>query len=217
MRLITAVVIVMHAALPASAVAAASSSKLTPNQKFAACVVSADSTGSDTLVRSEPGTEDETRLTAALADMIKRCDRKVPSNSQMPSKAMFRGMLAERLWLNRVSMFFAAPGPENDPSRINYDVGFDATPYRDNYRLAFCVADTKPSLVDQLVRTGIGSPEELAAFNALNAGIAHCLPLGRSVSLDREWLRATLIEQLYRRYPSASVPRSRSSMILNNE
>lgn len=216
MRVVPAVLVAIGATL--STFAGARPAKLNVSQEFAACVVGADRVKSETLVRSEPGTEDEKQKASALEPLIKRCDRKVPNDGQFLGKAMFRGMLAERLWLSDMSGIFTPTNtPASDPNRINYDVGFDAAlSLRDNYRMAFCVANTEPVKVDHLLRTGVGLAGEIEIFAELKTTISKCLPVGRSISVDRQWLRALFSEQLYRRYPSQHKPRSRSVTILED-
>lgn len=192
--------------------------RLTDNQTFAACVVHENQAGSEALVRSDPSTEDEERYFSDLATSIRGCDRKVKNHGHFPGRPMFRGMLAERLWVGRVSAFMGTAGMSNDPSRINYDVGFDAAgAFRDNYRLAFCVASTQPVLVDNLLRTRVQSHEERQIFTSLTQAVSRCLPVGRSVSLNREWLRASLAEQLFRRFPAEAPPKSRSDVLLKHD
>ena len=192
--------------------------QLTQNQKFAACVVHEDRVGSDALVRSEPATDAEDRFFSVLAKAIERCDGQTGDDGLFPRRAMFRGMLAERLWLDGVWAFGGSANTPVDPNKIDFDKGFDSAPaLRDNYRLSFCLAYTRPELIDQLLRTNEQSPEEAKFFEALSTDISHCLPVGRSVSLDRRWLRASLAEQLYRRYPPAPRFQSRSAALLKGK
>jgi hypothetical protein len=183
--------------------------------KFAACVATRAPIGSDTLVRSEPGTHQESAAFAALSKVITWCDRRSRRSGDFPGRAIFRGAVAERLWLDR-GVWDWSGSNRVSPDHVDFDIGFEATPaLKGNYRMAFCVAYTAPDRVDALLRTRLGSAAEAAAFSAVSQPLSACVGKGEIVSLDRTLTRALLAEQLYRHYPAPQQPRSRANNLLN--
>lgn len=182
--------------------------KLTANQRFAECIARGAPADSRALTLSAPGSPSEQVAHGSLYDMVARCQRAARSEGKAAGLFLLRGLLAERLWVRQVATFRAPDQPAPDPDRVDFEAPFRATPaLKSNYALAFCVAYTRPDLIDALVRTPVASSEEASAITALKPVIARCYPEGSSLTLDRMTLRATFAEQLYRRYPPT--PRTR--------
>jgi hypothetical protein len=77
--------------------------------------------------------------------------------------------------------------------------------------MAFCAARTNPAAVDRLLWTGMGTPEELQALNALRPALATCLTQDQTIQTNRITTRALLAEALYQMQPPAPpVPNARA-------
>lgn len=186
--------------------------------RFAECIVRKEGAASATLVLSDPGTPAEDAAVATLAKSIKACDRAVRNMGLFPGRTLFRGAVAERLWLKHVLAF--GPGgtaKEYQPGAPEFAAGFDlAGDMKDNYRTYFCVVYSDPDGVDKLIRTSPTSASEEAAFNVLSGLTTRCMQRALPATFDRSIVRALLAEQLYRLYPPQTV-RTRSELLLKQK
>lgn len=195
------IVALLGSALGAPQPARADPGELTANQHYAECIGRRDVRTSRALVLSEPGSPAEQYAYASLYDTVALCERRVRGADGV-DLPLLRGLLAERLWVGSVGKFERGDRPAPDPDRIDFDAAVRGGTAAHRV-LAFCVAYTRPELVDTLLRTEPDSKAEGAAVTELRPVIASCYPSGTSVSLRRGALRGSFAEQLFRRYPPA--------------
>jgi hypothetical protein len=154
------------------------------------------------LLKTRPGSDEQERHIGPFRKVMENC-----FNGDVPAmylgNAEVRGTIANQLYLRAYpnAPDFAAfahnlvPLPESwTASKLdNYErvqvLG---------HQFANCVVATDPASSDKLLRTGIRSSNERAAFRSLVPILGPCLPNGLKLELDVAWLRAVLAEAMMR-------------------
>lgn len=78
------------------------------------------------------------------------------------------------------------------------------------YRLASCLAYTKPAISEKLVLAAVDSNDEQQAFSALSPFVSSCVPQGATMKIAKDWLRLRLALAIYY-YETPKTPRSDTS------
>lgn len=89
----------------------------------------------------------------------------------------------------------------------------DSDWYRDSsaeFRLASCLAYTKPAISEKLVLAAVDSDDEKQAFSALSPFVSSCVPQGATMKIAKDWLRLRLALAIYY-YETPKTPRSDTS------
>lgn len=174
-------------------------------QKFGACLVKADPSGSMAFVMAIPGTQASYAAREKLAPRMPEClsnsiDQFLSGRVRMQIQpTMARGVIAEALYklqfagkaqpTGHVSAPPILPpslaGPSDREEAIIYD-------------FAQCVTEKDPASVRSLVLSKIGSREEQSAIAALTPSLPPCLSRGETLKADRLTFRTRLTEALYR-------------------
>ena len=167
-------------------------------QRNAACLVRYDTARTSALLRSVPGSDDESRIVYAMRSRVSNC-----MGIQLYAKIMWVDELAERGAVAEAIYHRDYPGgiavaAQASPAAA-WAAGKDATPGR----LALdavgrCVAASGPSAAAALLAAEYGSAAETRAIEALGPMLTACTDSGGGIRTTRMTLRGQMAEQLMR-------------------
>jgi hypothetical protein len=117
--------------------------------------------------------------------------------SFLSDEATLRGMIAEAF----VKKNGGAAGLAVKPLQAVYKREWHAITTRPAAvdEMATCVAETNPAGIVAVLRTGHGSPEEVAAIRTISPSLGTCLGVGAKLTANRTAIRSALAEALYHR------------------
>jgi hypothetical protein len=165
-----------------------------------ACQLAADAASLEPMLASAPYSEAEAAEAARILPLIQQCIGLRGSLASL-SPAL-RGAVAEAFYESR----FATPQPARSPEPgVKPLLVLEAATTRPDaatlapaYAMAQCTAAQHGAEVRALLATDPNTPEEQAAFAALNPAFGHCAAGGGAITIDARTLRGVLAESLYR-------------------
>ena len=166
-------------------------------QEFSTCMVKKDPDLVASIV-DPPLSNDlsfRPKLYARATRHMSRCLGSIVGGGQMSAdQFVMTGALAGQLYVERFAKLPALAStrmPLLDPE--------DQATLITTLTFANCLIDRAPMWVDYLVRSNVGSDQELNAYKAIAPHYEVCLDTGTVLKLNRLSLRTALSDQLYRR------------------
>ncbi|MFA6114493.1 MAG: hypothetical protein WC729_10880 [Sphingomonas sp.] len=204
------IVAVAAAALPLIATGAAAAddtAKQRETYATAACVVEQEPTMVKALLRTLPGSSDESSVAADLGEIYTACSG--------DKYALTISRWSQSLYNGRPAMAAAAATAAADERGTNvarlseasawysYAItgkrpgsGYDAVSLG-MQEFGTCVVKAAPDGALQLVRSKAGSAEETQALAAIRPALPGCVVQGKPISMKRDQLRLMIAEPLY--------------------
>jgi hypothetical protein len=165
-----------------------------------ACQLAADAASLEPMLASAPYSEAERAEAARILALVQRC---IGLRGPLTAlSAALRGTIAEAVYESRFATPQAARSPEPGVKPLlaveAATTRPDAATLAPAYAMAHCAAARHGAEVRALLATDPNTPEEQAAFAALNPAFGRCAIGGGAITIDGRTLRGVLAESLYR-------------------